>query len=202
VRRLTPTECERLQGFPEAWTLPSPKFHLSDEEIDTLRYHAIGNAVAVPVVEWVAKKIRTELKPKSIRELEHNEPNRALDYVRERVPDFAHKKAKLFNIADFVGRDEAPKIKWSSGGVMVEGQCLMTAVSGAPNKIVSTQLVDALDGTYPPAQYFLSANAATGILRRVASQGRELFEPLDAALRRLSNSAVRNTSNKEVAEAT
>jgi hypothetical protein len=38
----------------------------------------------------------------------------------------------------------------------------------------------------PSSRYFLSPNAATGILRRVASQDRELFAPLDAALRRLS----------------
>ena len=57
VRRLTPTECERLQGFPEGWTLPNEDFHLSDDAIDTLRYHAIGNAVSVPVVEWVAGRL-------------------------------------------------------------------------------------------------------------------------------------------------
>lgn len=201
VRRLTPTECERLQGFPESWTLPSPEFHLSDEEIDTLRYHAIGNAVAVPVVEWVAKKIRSELKLKTALTDEHLKPAFVLEYVRERVPDFNHKKAKLFNISDLMNRDAAPKIKWSSGGVMVEGQCLMTAVSSAPNKIILSKLVDALDGTFPPSQYFLSPNAATGILRRVASQGRELFAPLDAALRRLSNSSAKHASKKETIEA-
>ncbi len=48
VRRLTPTECERLQGFPDGWT---------DNQSDTQRYKQLGNAVAVPVVEWIGKRI-------------------------------------------------------------------------------------------------------------------------------------------------
>jgi len=48
VRRLTPTECERLQGFPDGWT---------EGHADTQRYKMLGNAVAVPVVEWIARRI-------------------------------------------------------------------------------------------------------------------------------------------------
>lgn len=48
VRRLTPTECERLQGFPDGWT---------DGFADSTRYRMLGNAVAVPVVEWIARRI-------------------------------------------------------------------------------------------------------------------------------------------------
>lgn len=48
VRRLTPTECERLQGFPDGWT---------DNQSDSARYKQLGNAVAVPVVEWIGKRI-------------------------------------------------------------------------------------------------------------------------------------------------
>lgn len=44
VRRLTPLECERLQGFPDNWT---------EGQTDTNRYKQMGNAVAVPVVEWL-----------------------------------------------------------------------------------------------------------------------------------------------------
>lgn len=54
VRRLTPRECERLQGFPDDWT----KFGHDGKEIsDSARYRALGNAVAVPVVEWIGKRI-------------------------------------------------------------------------------------------------------------------------------------------------
>ena len=48
VRRLTPTECERLQGFPDGWT---------DGQSDNHRYKQMGNAVAVPVVEWIMERL-------------------------------------------------------------------------------------------------------------------------------------------------
>ena len=48
VRRLTPTECERLQGFPDGWT---------DGQADSHRYKQMGNAVAVPVVEWIINRM-------------------------------------------------------------------------------------------------------------------------------------------------
>ena len=48
VRRLTPVECERLQGFPDDWTAG---------QSDSQRYKQMGNAVAVPVVEWVIGNI-------------------------------------------------------------------------------------------------------------------------------------------------
>lgn len=48
IRKLTPTECERLQGFPDGWT---------DEQSDTQRYKQLGNAVSVPVIEAIVRKI-------------------------------------------------------------------------------------------------------------------------------------------------
>lgn len=53
-RRLTPTECERLQGFPDGWT------RLKDdgtELADSPRYRMMGNAVTVNVAEWIGKRI-------------------------------------------------------------------------------------------------------------------------------------------------
>jgi DNA (cytosine-5)-methyltransferase 1 len=48
VRRLTPTECERLQGFPDGWT---------EGQADSHRYKQMGNAVAVPVVQWIINRL-------------------------------------------------------------------------------------------------------------------------------------------------
>jgi DNA (cytosine-5)-methyltransferase 1 len=48
VRRLTPTECERLQGFPDGWT---------EGQADSHRYKQMGNAVAVPVVQWIIDRL-------------------------------------------------------------------------------------------------------------------------------------------------
>jgi DNA (cytosine-5)-methyltransferase 1 len=47
VRRLTPRECERLQGLPDGWTLLDPCTP------DSRRYAALGDAVTVPVAEWI-----------------------------------------------------------------------------------------------------------------------------------------------------
>lgn len=53
VRRLTPLECERLQGFPDGWTATSN----GKPQADSARYRQMGNAVAVPCVEWIARRI-------------------------------------------------------------------------------------------------------------------------------------------------
>jgi site-specific DNA-cytosine methylase len=59
VRRLTPVECERLQGFPDNYTnIPWRK---KDESPDGLRYKALGNSWAVPNVRWIGKRIQEAL---------------------------------------------------------------------------------------------------------------------------------------------
>ena len=62
IRRLTPLECERLQGFPDGWTdIPSAS--------DSARYRALGNSVAIPCVEFIMKSLRevTELEAEQSR---------------------------------------------------------------------------------------------------------------------------------------
>ena len=54
VRRLTPTEAERLQGFPDGWTAIPFR---GKPAADGPRYKALGNSMAVPVMSWVAKQI-------------------------------------------------------------------------------------------------------------------------------------------------
>ena len=55
IRRLTPMECERLQGFPDGWTdLPGAS--------DSARYKALGNSVAIPCVDFVLRGIAYFLK--------------------------------------------------------------------------------------------------------------------------------------------
>jgi len=55
VRRLTPVECERLQGFPDNYTnIPWRK---ADESPDGPRYKSLGNSMAVPVMAWIGKRI-------------------------------------------------------------------------------------------------------------------------------------------------
>jgi DNA (cytosine-5)-methyltransferase 1 len=60
VRRLTPTECERLQGFPDGYTnIPWRK---AAESPDGPRYKALGNSWAVPVVAWLGQRIKDQLQ--------------------------------------------------------------------------------------------------------------------------------------------
>ena len=63
VRRLTPTECERLQGFPDGWTyIP---WRGKPGTPDGLRYKALGNSMAVNCMEWIGERIQsTETKLK------------------------------------------------------------------------------------------------------------------------------------------
>jgi DNA (cytosine-5)-methyltransferase 1 len=56
VRRLTPTECERLQGFPDGYT--NIPWRGEEESPDGPRYKALGNSWAVPVVNWIGRRIQ------------------------------------------------------------------------------------------------------------------------------------------------
>ncbi|RMU01522.1 hypothetical protein ALP37_200132 [Pseudomonas amygdali pv. sesami] len=61
VRRLTPRECERLQGFPDDYTLIPWRSKPAGECPDGPRYKAIGNSKAVPVVRWIGMRILEQL---------------------------------------------------------------------------------------------------------------------------------------------
>jgi DNA (cytosine-5)-methyltransferase 1 len=55
VRRLTPRECERLQGFPDDYTLIP---YRNKPACDGPRYKALGNSMAVPVMRWIGKRLQ------------------------------------------------------------------------------------------------------------------------------------------------
>ena len=57
VRRLTPIEAERLQGFPDGWTVPNGLTPEVIVGLDSARYAALGNAVTVPVAEWIGRRL-------------------------------------------------------------------------------------------------------------------------------------------------
>ncbi|MFT8640119.1 DNA cytosine methyltransferase [Bifidobacterium sp.] len=63
VRRLTPVECERLQGFPDNYT--NIPYCGKDSSPDSARYKALGNSMAVPVMRWIGERIalaKTEVR--------------------------------------------------------------------------------------------------------------------------------------------
>ena len=71
VRRLTPMECERLQGFPDDWTLigdqgEDGEYYYTDTQgkrrkvTDSARYRALGNSIALPFWTWLARRIAAQ----------------------------------------------------------------------------------------------------------------------------------------------
>ena len=64
VRRFSPTECERLQGFPDNHTLIPWRGKPAADCPDSPRYKAIGNSMAVPVMRWIGRKIKQETRGK------------------------------------------------------------------------------------------------------------------------------------------
>jgi len=62
VRRFTPNEVERVQGFPDDWTRPTHFDESKADRIDSLRYHAVGNAVTPPVAEWVGRRLMSVMR--------------------------------------------------------------------------------------------------------------------------------------------
>ena len=57
VRRLTPVECERLQGFPDGYTAIPWRNKPADQCPDGPRYKALGNSMAVPVMRWIGQQL-------------------------------------------------------------------------------------------------------------------------------------------------
>lgn len=62
VRRLTPTECERLQGFPDGWTRIPWRNKPAEQCPDGPRYKALGNSFAIPCVRWIGRQIEMAMK--------------------------------------------------------------------------------------------------------------------------------------------
>lgn len=74
VRRFMPNELEKVQGFPENWTLLKDSPEVATDKMDSLRYHAIGNAVTPQVSEWIAHRLVSVLKRTMVAEQEKPKP--------------------------------------------------------------------------------------------------------------------------------
>ena len=184
VRRLTPVECEGLQGFPTDWTnIPSLQGKSATDR-DTPRYHALGNAVAVPVVEWIARRIR---------KAQIASPNLVNEFTIEKATstygDFSHPTSRVVEPGDlhFPIKPDEQRLKWQTGGFARGNECIDIKAPDAPSKVVEKPLVEIIEQKKPSQHYFLSTNAAEGILRRVDSQKRTLFGPMDKALRTMAS---------------
>ncbi|ABE39207.1 DNA-cytosine methyltransferase [Rhodopseudomonas palustris BisB5] len=179
VRRPTVSESERLQGFEAGWTVPGAGYREPARGFDSERYRAVGNAVAVPVVRWIAQRMTAALaQPKA--------PSSRRGFMEECLliaPDLANSTETLrfsdimeeVNKGEFVYRWKGCGVAW--GNNIVEG-----ATAPAPSQVVDSRFVNLLDNEVPDDRYFLTPNAAIGILRRADSVGRTLFGPMREAL--------------------
>lgn len=187
VRRLTPVECERLQGFSAGWTVPDEKFSRSPDDVDTLRYHALGNAVCVPVAEWIARRIAAGLRRKNytVSNEYSLSDQQMLKGLLPVVPGTEVRCVALQDAQSVLA--SAPlTYKWSSGGCAIGKWAVTANVASGPTMPVTSKFIDVIEKDTVDDWYFLSPNAAEGILRRVRSQGRTLFRPLAEALERLA----------------
>jgi len=66
VRRLTPRECERLQGFPDDYTRIAWQGKPASQCPDSLRYQSLGNSMAVPVMRWIGQQIQAAVSVSSL----------------------------------------------------------------------------------------------------------------------------------------
>ena len=173
VRRMTPKEYERLQGFPDFWTLPEG-YDVNEEDTDTLRYTAVGNAVSVPVVEWVAKRIKHELESTAA-------PFVSTD-AKTYIPEFAKENWKSGVFTDVDYTDISITHKWPKAGIAWGDGYIGGNVAPTPHRPIESSLVTVVERDHVSRKYYLTPNAAEGILRRVDNQGRKLFGPLRAAL--------------------
>jgi DNA (cytosine-5)-methyltransferase 1 len=187
VRRPTASESERLQGFPAGWTVPGPEYRAPARGLDSERYRAVGNAVAVPVVRWIADRIAYEAAaPKQ------KNGGRAVFAIEvlELAPDLRkHTETLRFDEIE----DEVHKGKfvyrWKGCGLAWGNDIIEGATAPAPSEIVHCRFVDILDNAIPDARYFLTPNAAAGMLRRADSVGRTFFPPMRAALENMVKGA-------------
>jgi DNA (cytosine-5)-methyltransferase 1 len=180
VRRLTPLECERLQGLPDNWTKPDKDYVVPIRGIETNRYHAIGNAVCIPVVQWVASRISSNLQLSN--EVEGSPKKSPIKKQIQHLADtFLSTGSEVRKLSD-----DTQELKWKSGGIAYRDYFITVAVSSSPVIISTSKLIDVIERTKVHNRYFLSTNAVEGILRRVDNLGRHLFPPLDAVLRKIN----------------
>ena len=185
VRRPTANESERLQGFEAGWTVPGKDYREPARGLDSERYRAVGNAVAVPVVKWIAQRIAKVAVQKKA------DAGRR-DFKAECLliaPDLA-KDTETLRFDDIMDEVEKGKFvyRWKGCGIAWGNNIVEGATAMAPSKIVKSRFVDLLDDEIPDDRYFLTPNAAAGILRRADSVGRTLFGPMREALENMVKS--------------
>ena len=93
--------------------------------------------------------------------------------------------SKTLQVCEIVTVDETSKplfTHWPSSGIVWDGVCLTANTSESPNHVKGSILLDVIEKGEVPQRYFLSPNAAVGMIRRADRMKRNLFPPLRQAL--------------------
>lgn len=101
IRRFTPLECERLQGFPDGWTSKGILDGKTIEISDSQRYQLLGNAVSVPVVRAVSENIMKSLRPEYYLKIVNTtleSPLEGLDFVKKTPITYYGGKQRLVSL--------------------------------------------------------------------------------------------------------
>ena len=110
-----------------------------------------------------------------------------LDYLKKDVPEFS--SSRTFQVSSLATEEEISKSsfeRWPVSGMAWDGVCLTAGISESPNHVSESTLSGVIETGEVPDRYFLSPNAARGMLRRTDRMGRNLFPPLRKALEILS----------------
>lgn len=149
VRRLIPLECERLMGFPDNYTaLPSAT--------DTTRYQAVGNSWAIPVIEWIGKRIFNYTYAKS-----------KFSWLKKIIPMQENAKYSLYFFNDHL--------------IQIEDDQLIN-VSTAKNNAKKGEIFDIVH-VDAPSKFYISSKASSGILRRKNEKNLNMNKDLEKLFR-------------------
>jgi DNA (cytosine-5)-methyltransferase 1 len=155
IRRFTPLECERLMGFPDNYTYVNGNS-------DTNRFQAIGNSWAVPVVEWIGKKINLFVKKIKNQEI--------INWQKSIKKTNNNLNADLFLIEN----------------VFLINQSLYLNSSTIPNKPIESNLKDIVQVDNVPDKFYLSPQACKGILRRKQEKEMRMNTQLEILMTEIS----------------
>lgn len=134
----------------------------------------VGNAVSVPVVEMLAKRVYNELLT--------DRPLLDKDALQSYVPEFSKTAWSSIRFSKINFSDEQESYKWPKAGLAWDDTFIGGTVYPTSAAPIPISLLDIVEKERVSDRYYLTANAAEGIIRRVDNQGRKLFPPLRKAL--------------------
>lgn len=110
-----------------------------------------------------------------------------LDYLSKVAPELLSSRTfQASSLPTEAKTSESLFKRWPASGILSGGVCLTAGSLESPSHVSESTLSDVIETTEAPPKYFLSPNAARGILRRADRMGRNLFPPLRSALEILS----------------